>query len=100
MPNLIVCTRIYRWKEIYREGSDGVEKWNHFLVTFSHAIFLTKSEKDCISWLNACYYGLHGKMIPYSMVKCLITMIVIGVEENEITIRLSYTLKNLKNANS
>jgi len=87
MPNLIVCTRIYRRKEIYHEGSDGVEKRNYSLITFLHVPwnFLTKSEKDCAFWLSACHHGLQWKdgMILYSMVKCLITMDVIGVEEND-----------------
>jgi len=47
--------------------------------------FLTKSKKDCASWLSAYHYGLQweDRMILYSMVKYLITMIVIGVEEND-----------------
>jgi len=47
--------------------------------------FLTKSEKDCASWLSAYHYGLQweDRMILYSMVKGFITMTVIGVEEND-----------------
>jgi len=37
-------------------------------------------------------------MIPYSMGKRLITITVIGMEENEY-ITLVYTLRNVKNAN-
>jgi len=55
MLNLIVYTRIYRWKEIYREGSDGVEKWNYFVVTFLHVPwnFLITSEKE-LRFLAEC----------------------------------------------
>jgi len=59
MPNLIVYTRIYYWKEIYREGIDGIEK--SFSESFSHKFlyitwnFLTKSEtalSECLSsWI-------------------------------------------------
>ncbi|KYN14911.1 hypothetical protein ALC57_12874 [Trachymyrmex cornetzi] len=47
--------------------------------------FLTKSEKYCASWLSAYHHGLQWEdgMIPYIMVKRLITMAVIGVEEND-----------------
>ncbi|KYN15785.1 hypothetical protein ALC57_11991 [Trachymyrmex cornetzi] len=47
--------------------------------------FLTKSEKYCASWLSAYHHGLQWEdgMIPYTMVKRLITMAVIGVEEND-----------------
>jgi len=47
--------------------------------------FLTTSEKDCASWLSACHHGLQweDRMIPYSMMKRLITMAVIGVKEND-----------------
>ena len=86
MPNLIVCTRIYRWKEIYCERSDDIEKRNHSLITFLHV--------PCygISWQNPKKTVLPGwvhglqwedRMIPYSMVKRLITMVVIGIEEND-----------------
>jgi len=46
---------------------------------------LIKSEKDCAFWLNACHHGLQwqDRMIPYSMMKRLIAMAVIGVEEND-----------------
>ncbi|KYN11060.1 hypothetical protein ALC57_16792 [Trachymyrmex cornetzi] len=45
--------------------------------------FLTKSEKYCVSWLSAYHHGLQWEdgTIPYSMVKRLITMAAIGVEE-------------------
>ncbi|KYN12206.1 hypothetical protein ALC57_15629 [Trachymyrmex cornetzi] len=45
--------------------------------------FLTKSEKYCASWLSAYHHGLQWEdgTIPYSMVKRLITMAVIGTEE-------------------
>jgi len=47
--------------------------------------FLTKSEKYYASWLSAYHYGLQweDEMIPYSMAKRLITMAVIGAEEND-----------------
>ena len=110
MLNLIVCTKIY-WKEIYREGSDNVEKRNHSLITFLHVSchesFLIKSKKDCASWLSACHYGLHYEKTGWfriSMVKRLITMIVIDVEENDdnnmILIYILILLKDLKNAYS
>ncbi|KYN19314.1 hypothetical protein ALC57_08341, partial [Trachymyrmex cornetzi] len=45
--------------------------------------FLTKSEKYCASWLSAYHHGLQWEdgTIPYSMVKRLITMVVIDAEE-------------------
>ncbi|KYN26858.1 hypothetical protein ALC57_03759 [Trachymyrmex cornetzi] len=47
--------------------------------------FLTKSEQYCASWLSAYHHGLQWEdgMIPYNMVKRLITMAVIGVEESD-----------------
>ena len=47
--------------------------------------FLTKSEKGYVSLLRAHHHGLQWKdgMIPHSMVKRLITMVVIGVEEDD-----------------
>ncbi|KYN11289.1 hypothetical protein ALC57_16562, partial [Trachymyrmex cornetzi] len=47
--------------------------------------FLTKSEKYCASWLSAYHHRLQWEdgMIPYTMVKRLITMAVIGMEEND-----------------
>jgi len=70
MPNLITCTRIYRWKEIYREGSDDVEKRSHSLITFLHTMeFLDKIRKG-LCFLSACHHGLHWEdTIPYSIVK-------------------------------
>ena len=96
--NLIIYTRIYRWKEIYREGSDGVEKRNHSLIIFLHMPwnFLTKSEKDCASWLS--HHGLQWeeRMIPYSMLKRLITIVVIDVKENDDNKALIYVKRFLK----
>jgi len=47
--------------------------------------FLTKSEKYCAYWLNAYHHGLQweDEMIPYSMMKCLITIAVIDAEERD-----------------
>jgi len=80
MPNLIVCTWIYRWKEIY-EGSDGVEKRNHSLITFLHAMeFLDKIQKG-LRFLSVCH-GLrwedsiqHDETSNYN--------VVIDAEEND-----------------
>jgi len=83
MPNLIVCTWIYRWKEIYREGSDGVEKRNHSLITFLHATeFLDKIQKG-LRFLSVCHGLRWEDRIPYSMMKRLIIMVVIDTEEND-----------------
>jgi len=60
---------------------------------------LIKSEKDCAFWLNACHHGWQDRMIPYSMMKRLIAMAVIGVEENDDNKTLVH-VKRLKNANS
>ncbi|KYN10029.1 hypothetical protein ALC57_17844, partial [Trachymyrmex cornetzi] len=57
---------------------------SHYIFTCSMSwSFLTKSEKYCVSWLSAYHHGLQWEdgTIPYSMVKRLITMAVIGVEE-------------------
>jgi len=47
--------------------------------------FLTKSEKYCASWLSAYHHGLQWEdgMIPYSMVKHLITIAVIDTKDND-----------------
>ncbi|KYN10797.1 hypothetical protein ALC57_17062, partial [Trachymyrmex cornetzi] len=47
--------------------------------------FLTKSEKYCASWLSAYHHGLQWEdgIIPYTIVKRLIIMAIIGVEEND-----------------
>ena len=101
---MIVCrsTRIYRWEEIYREGSDGYwEKKPFSLTTFLHV--------PChgISWQNPKSIVLPNwvlitmdcdGMIPYSMVKRLITMAVIGTEEDDDNKAPVY-VKGVKNAN-
>ncbi|KYN10777.1 hypothetical protein ALC57_17085, partial [Trachymyrmex cornetzi] len=59
---------------------------SHYIFTYPMPwSFLTKSEKYCASWLSAYHHGLQWEdgMIPYTMVKRLITMAVIGVEEND-----------------
>ncbi|KYN15986.1 hypothetical protein ALC57_11765 [Trachymyrmex cornetzi] len=47
--------------------------------------FFTKLEKYCASWLSAYHYGFQWEdgMNPYSMVKHLITIVVIGVEDSD-----------------
>jgi len=83
MPNLIVCTKIYRWKEIYRKGNNAVEKRSHSLIIFLHAMeFLDKNPKK-LRFLSACHHRLQWEdsMIPYSMMKRLITMPVIDGRE-------------------
>ncbi|KYN13991.1 hypothetical protein ALC57_13821 [Trachymyrmex cornetzi] len=56
--------------------------------------FLTKSEKYCASWLSAYHHGLQWEdgTIPYSMVKRLITMAVIGAEECDDNKALIYVI--------
>jgi len=58
--------------------------------------FLTKSEKDCVSWLSACHHGLQweDRMISYSMVKRLITMAVIDVGKNDDNKALIYVKRH------
>ena len=50
--------------------------------------------------MNAYHHGLHWKdgIIPYSMEKSLITLAVIGAEENDDNRALEYD-KRFKNAN-
>ncbi|KYN41473.1 hypothetical protein ALC56_04114, partial [Trachymyrmex septentrionalis] len=59
--NVCGSARIYRWKEICREGSGGVEKSHslslYFYVPMSWN-FLTKSEKYSASCLSAYHHGL------------------------------------------
>ncbi|KYN21770.1 hypothetical protein ALC57_05852 [Trachymyrmex cornetzi] len=57
---------------------------SHYIFTCSMPwSFLTKSENYCASWLSAYHHGLQWEdgTKPYSMVKRLITMAVIGAEE-------------------
>ncbi|KYN10283.1 hypothetical protein ALC57_17580, partial [Trachymyrmex cornetzi] len=57
---------------------------SHYIFTCPMSwSFLIKSEKYCVSGLSAYHHGLQWEdgTIPYSMVKRLITMAVIGVEE-------------------
>ena len=62
MPNLIVCTRIYRWKEIYVKESEGSnsEKRNYSLIAFLYPMSwnIFKIRKGFASWLSAYHHGL------------------------------------------
>ncbi|KYN16368.1 hypothetical protein ALC57_11378 [Trachymyrmex cornetzi] len=60
--------------------------------------FLTKSEKYCASCLSVYHHGLQWEdgTIPYSMVKRLITMTVIGAEECDDNKALVYVKERKK----
>ncbi|KYN14453.1 hypothetical protein ALC57_13340, partial [Trachymyrmex cornetzi] len=84
LQRFIVWKEIYNVKEVAMLRKGAILSLSHYIFTCPMSwSFLTKSEKYCASWLSAYYHGLqweHGT-IPYSMVKRLITMAVIGAEE-------------------
>jgi len=59
---------------------------SHYILGNSYPwVLLSKSERSCVSWLIAKHHGLQwdDEMIPYSMVRCLITTAVIGTKDND-----------------